>query len=68
MAPSATETVTGTERANSTFKVHSGDYKDVFAAKFKDEDERKGTDEHAPASVRTPSPPVPFYTHTTAEI
>ena len=51
MAPSATETVTATERANTTFKVHSGDYKEVFAAKFKEEDERNGTGDHAPASV-----------------
>lgn len=53
MAPSATETVTGTERANPTFKVEAGDYKEIFAAKFKEEDERKGTSEHAPATVCT---------------
>lgn len=53
MAPSATETVTATERAAATFKVHSGDYKEIASARFREEDERKGTGEHAPASVCT---------------
>lgn len=60
MAPSATETITGTERASSTFKVHAGDYKEITAAKFREEDERKGTGEHAPASVCTPPTSVTF--------
>ena len=51
MAPFASETVTVTRPGTATYKVHTGDYKEIFSLKFKEEDERNGTGEHAPASV-----------------
>lgn len=57
MAPSATETITVPQPVTSSLKAFAteGDYKEISAVSFSEETEKKGTDEHAAASVCTNS-------------
>ena len=57
MAPSATETITVPQSVTSSLKAFAtgGDYKEIAAVSFSEDTEKKGTDEHAAASVRIKS-------------